>query len=170
MPVYLSTAVSIVLSFPYPLHFPPFPLPYPTLPSPPLPSSTLSIPLPLTLPSPAFPPSLLLLPSLPFPPSPSLPPLPPPPALPPPYVVVSDHTPLQVILSRKSEVLSLECELSSVHGLLSRLPDDLNFEPLIQKSSELFVQYPPDVVATKGRLNPRARWVEQVGGARRGHV
>lgn len=61
-----------------------------------------------------------------------------------------------LILSRKLEVLSLDCELSSVHGLLSHLPEDLNFEPLIQKSCELFALHPPNVIARKGNLNPSA--------------
>lgn len=44
---------------------------------------------------------------------------------------------------RRSEVLELECELSAVHGLLSKLPSDLKYEQMIMLASQLFEKHPP---------------------------
>lgn len=57
-----------------------------------------------------------------------------------------------IILSRKSEILSLDCEMSAVHGLLSKLPDSINYEQLITMATALFEKHPPSQVARKGRL------------------
>ena len=68
------------------------------------------------------------------------------------------HT-LQIILSRKSEILSVDCEMSAVHGLLSKLPDSISYEQLITVAAALFEKHPPSSVAKKGRLKMRHRSV-----------
>ena len=65
----------------------------------------------------------------------------------------------QLILSRRSEVLSVECEMSAVHGLLSKLPDSLNYEQLIRVAAVLFERHPPKQVAKRGRLKMSNRSV-----------
>lgn len=69
------------------------------------------------------------------------------------------HTTSQLILSRKSEILSVDCEMSAVHGLLSKLPESLNYEQLIRVAGVLFERHPPRKVAKKGRLKMSNRSV-----------
>lgn len=46
-----------------------------------------------------------------------------------------------VVLQRKAEVLQQDCDMASVHALLSRIPDDLPFENLILLSIDLFNKF-----------------------------
>ena len=62
------------------------------------------------------------------------------------------HTHMQIVLSKKSEVLEVECEMSAVHGLLSKLPQNLSYEQMIVLGERLFEKYPPSTVAKKGRF------------------
>ncbi len=65
--------------------------------------------------------------------------------------------PLQLILLRRSEVMELECEMSEVHGLLSRLKPDLKYEQVIMLALKLFEKYPPQTLARKcNKLNARS--------------
>ena len=66
---------------------------------------------------------------------------------------------VQIILSRKSEILSVDCEMSAVHGLLSKLPDSISYEQLITVAAALFEKHPPINVAKKGQLKMRNRSV-----------
>ena len=72
--------------------------------------------------------------------------LPSPPSLPPP----------QIILTRRSEVLQLECELSEIHFLLSKLPPDLSYEQMIMLSQQLYKKHPPSALI-KGFYELRSR-------------
>ena len=74
------------------------------------------------------------------------------------YTYTCLHT-LQIILSHKSEILSVDCEMSAVHGLLSKLPDTLSYEQLITVAAALFEKHSPNSVAKKGRLKMRHRSV-----------
>ena len=49
--------------------------------------------------------------------------------------------------------------MSAVHGLLSKLPDSLNYEQLIRVAVALFERHPPKQVAKKGRLKMSNRSV-----------
>ncbi len=50
-----------------------------------------------------------------------------------------------LVLHRSKEVLLLEeCEMASVHGLLSRIPTELPFEKLLSMAQEMYENYPPD--------------------------
>ncbi|NXX41261.1 TBC20 protein, partial [Tricholaema leucomelas] len=52
-----------------------------------------------------------------------------------------------IVLYRKQEVLDCECDLASVHHLLSQIPQDLPYETLISKAGDLFIQLPPSELA-----------------------
>ena len=63
----------------------------------------------------------------------------------------------QIILSRESEVLALDCEMSAVHGLLSKIPERLSFEQVIVMAHQLFEKHSPKKLAKNGgmKLNDR---------------
>ncbi|XP_041096068.1 TBC1 domain family member 20-like isoform X2 [Polyodon spathula] len=52
-----------------------------------------------------------------------------------------------IVLYRESEVLECECDMASVHHLLSQIPQDLPYETLISRAGDLFVQFPPSELA-----------------------
>ncbi|KAJ7365036.1 hypothetical protein OS493_007677 [Desmophyllum pertusum] len=54
-----------------------------------------------------------------------------------------------LVIRRRTDVLSGECEMSFVHHLLSRVPDDLPdyVEELITTAHSLFCKYPPEKLA-----------------------
>ncbi|KAI7865986.1 rab-GTPase-TBC domain-containing protein [Mucor mucedo] len=47
-----------------------------------------------------------------------------------------------VVLSRRDQVLALECEISTLHSFLTKLPKDLDIQWLCQKACELEKKYP----------------------------
>lgn len=51
-----------------------------------------------------------------------------------------------IVLTRRHEVLEVECELSAVHGLLSKLPPELKYEQMILLALQLFEKHPPPVL------------------------
>ena len=53
----------------------------------------------------------------------------------------------QIVLHREEEVLDSECDMASVHHLLSQIPQDLPYETLISRAGDLFVQFPPSELA-----------------------
>ena len=46
----------------------------------------------------------------------------------------------------------IECEMSSVHGLLSQIPQDLPFEKLLVDSQLLYEQIPPHTIKVNYNL------------------
>ncbi|KAI9029645.1 hypothetical protein CLU79DRAFT_679493, partial [Phycomyces nitens] len=48
-----------------------------------------------------------------------------------------------VVLSRREKILELECEFSTVHSFLTRLPQDIDVERLIEYAIEIQERYPP---------------------------
>jgi len=46
-------------------------------------------------------------------------------------------------LYREKDVLAAQCEMPIIHSLLSRIPDELPMEQLINKAGDLYVQFPP---------------------------
>ncbi|XP_063003485.1 TBC1 domain family member 20 isoform X2 [Elgaria multicarinata webbii] len=52
-----------------------------------------------------------------------------------------------IVLHRAPEVLACECDMASVHHLLSQIPQDLPYETLISRAGDLFVQFPPSELA-----------------------
>ncbi|XP_024230804.1 TBC1 domain family member 20 isoform X2 [Oncorhynchus tshawytscha] len=52
-----------------------------------------------------------------------------------------------IVQYREDEVLDCECDMASVHHLLSQIPQDLPYEMLISRAGDLFVQFPPSELA-----------------------
>ncbi|XP_061786838.1 TBC1 domain family member 20 isoform X2 [Nerophis lumbriciformis] len=60
-----------------------------------------------------------------------------------------------IVLHREKEVKQTECDMAMVHHLLSRIPQDLPYERLIGQSQELFVRFPPSLLAKRAELRSR---------------
>ncbi|XP_034474421.1 TBC1 domain family member 20 [Drosophila innubila] len=54
-----------------------------------------------------------------------------------------------ILLFRSQAILSEDCDMASVHCLLSKLPDDLPFEDLLKTSSKLYEKYSLTVIEKK---------------------
>ncbi|XP_034098656.1 TBC1 domain family member 20 [Drosophila albomicans] len=54
-----------------------------------------------------------------------------------------------ILLYRSQAILSEDCDMASVHCLLSKLPDDLPFEDLLRTSSKLYDKYSLTVIEKK---------------------
>lgn len=62
-----------------------------------------------------------------------------------------------VVLYRGNEIMSTECDMPYVHGLLSKMPKNLPLEALISDAQDLFVQYPPSKLPELKRLMQETR-------------
>lgn len=51
-----------------------------------------------------------------------------------------------IVLYREDDIFKEDCDMASMHCVLSRLPDNLPFEYIMQQADELYEKYPPDVV------------------------
>ncbi|XP_057671050.1 TBC1 domain family member 20 isoform X1 [Diorhabda carinulata] len=49
-----------------------------------------------------------------------------------------------LVISRRQEVFTEGCDMASVHCLLSQIPDNLNFEIILEKASEYYRKFPPE--------------------------
>lgn len=58
----------------------------------------------------------------------------------------------QIVLYRKEEVKSCDCDMPSVHHLLSKMPQDLPYEDLIGRARSLFESCPPSLLAQSATL------------------
>ena len=54
-------------------------------------------------------------------------------------------------------MLALECEMSAVHGLLSRIPETLSYEQVIVMAQQLFEKHPPKKLARNEGLKLSTR-------------
>ncbi|XP_078507854.1 TBC1 domain family member 20 [Lissotriton helveticus] len=61
-----------------------------------------------------------------------------------------------IVLYREEEVLESECDMASVHHLLSQIPQDLPYETLISRAGDLFVQFPPSELAREAAQQQQA--------------
>lgn len=61
-----------------------------------------------------------------------------------------------IVLYREQEVLDCDCDMASVHHLLSQIPQDLPYETLISRAGDLFVQFPPSELARKAAAQQQA--------------
>ncbi|XP_072561474.1 TBC1 domain family member 20 isoform X2 [Paramormyrops kingsleyae] len=66
-----------------------------------------------------------------------------------------------IVLHRQEQVLSCDCDMASVHHLLSSIPQNLPYEELIGRAQELFSLYPPALLARRAALQSRHSWVQQ---------
>ncbi|XP_069771208.1 TBC1 domain family member 20 isoform X1 [Narcine bancroftii] len=57
-----------------------------------------------------------------------------------------------IVLHREQEVLECECDMASIHQLLSRIPPNLPYERLIAGAEELYSCYPPSELANQASL------------------
>ncbi|XP_036423429.1 TBC1 domain family member 20 isoform X2 [Colossoma macropomum] len=57
-----------------------------------------------------------------------------------------------IVLYREREVKSSECDMASVHHLLSQIPQDLPYEHLITQAQSLFTHYPPTLLTRSAAL------------------
>ncbi|KAM6899909.1 TBC1 domain family member 20 [Xenentodon cancila] len=60
-----------------------------------------------------------------------------------------------IVLYRKKEVKQTECDMAMVHHLLSKIPQDLPYEGLIEQAQDLFSQYPPSLLSKRAALQSR---------------
>ncbi|KAK1784764.1 hypothetical protein P4O66_003436 [Electrophorus voltai] len=60
-----------------------------------------------------------------------------------------------IVLHREREVKSSECDMASVHHLLSQIPQDLPYEQLIACAQSLFTCHPPAELAHSAALQSR---------------
>ncbi|XP_075702505.1 TBC1 domain family member 20 isoform X1 [Rhinoderma darwinii] len=61
-----------------------------------------------------------------------------------------------IVLHREAEVMECECDMASVHHLLSKIPQDLPYETLISKAGDLFVQFPPSELSREAAQQNQA--------------
>lgn len=51
-----------------------------------------------------------------------------------------------IVLYRSDDIFKEDCDMASIHCLLSQLPDDLPFEYLLKNANELYKKYPPSKI------------------------
>ncbi|XP_053556256.1 TBC1 domain family member 20 [Bombina bombina] len=61
-----------------------------------------------------------------------------------------------IVLHREAEVMECDCDMPSVHHLLSQIPQDLPYETLISKAGDLFVQFPPSELSREAAQQHQA--------------
>ncbi|CAG8500680.1 3624_t:CDS:10 [Gigaspora margarita] len=52
----------------------------------------------------------------------------------------------RVVISRRKELLLLECDSAIIHGFLSKFPQEIDVDDLIFRTSQLYQKYPPHVL------------------------
>ncbi|KAB0798284.1 hypothetical protein PPYR_09277 [Photinus pyralis] len=48
-----------------------------------------------------------------------------------------------LVIDRRQEVFDVGCDMASIHCLLSQIPDNLDFESILERASDLYKKYPP---------------------------
>lgn len=51
-----------------------------------------------------------------------------------------------IVLYREDDIFKEDCDMASMHCILSRLPENLPFEYLLRQAAQLYARYPPDLV------------------------
>jgi len=64
----------------------------------------------------------------------------------------------QLVMHRREELLSLECEMSTVHAFLSAIPENVDYERLLKQAWDTFQHYPPNIVARAGQIDMSSRY------------
>ncbi|MBN3291621.1 TBC20 protein, partial [Polypterus senegalus] len=62
---------------------------------------------------------------------------------------------VKIVLHRKREVMNCDCDMASIHQLLSQIPQDLPYENLICRAHELFTRFPPSLIAKRAAHQPQ---------------
>lgn len=60
-----------------------------------------------------------------------------------------------IVVHRQQEIFNVECDMASIHCLLSQLPDDLPFEDLLKKATDLYEKFPPESVEAEVKERSR---------------
>lgn len=63
----------------------------------------------------------------------------------------------QIVLHREEEVLACDCDMPSVHQLLSQIPQNLPYESLISQALQLFQRHPHTELAKQAALQHHKR-------------
>lgn len=63
----------------------------------------------------------------------------------------------QIVLHREEEVLASDCDMASLHQLLSHIPPDLPYETLVLRAHQLFQQLPHMKLAKQAALQLHKR-------------
>lgn len=64
-----------------------------------------------------------------------------------------------LVIQRRDEVFEAGCDMASIHCQLSRIPDNLDFEEILKRASELYRKYPPDTVERDVKLRVQREYV-----------
>lgn len=51
-----------------------------------------------------------------------------------------------LVIDRRQEVFEIGCDMASIHCLLSQIPDNLDFESILLRSSKLYKKFPPNKI------------------------
>ncbi|KAG1699304.1 TBC1 domain family member 20 [Nymphon striatum] len=57
------------------------------------------------------------------------------------------HRLARIVLTHKEAIMNTECDMAIMHAKLSSIHEDLPFEDLIDKASQLYLDYPPESLA-----------------------
>ncbi|MBN3286405.1 TBC20 protein, partial [Polyodon spathula] len=60
-----------------------------------------------------------------------------------------------IVLHREKEVKHCDCDMPSIHQLLSQIPQNLPYEELISRAEELLKCYPPTLLEKRAAIQPR---------------
>jgi len=69
-----------------------------------------------------------------------------------------------IVLHRQDEILSTECEMSAVHGLLAKIPVNLPFESLLVSCQQLYEKFPPYKVEREAEMDLARQKEERANG------
>lgn len=60
-----------------------------------------------------------------------------------------------LVVQRRAEVFAEGCDMASIHCMLSQIPDNLDFEVILERASTTFKEYPPEKLEkfVKQRVN-----------------
>lgn len=51
-----------------------------------------------------------------------------------------------LVVQRRNNIFAVDCDMASVHCLLSQIPDNLDFEDILENAATHFKKYPPDAL------------------------
>ncbi|KAL1124390.1 hypothetical protein AAG570_001019 [Ranatra chinensis] len=79
-----------------------------------------------------------------------------------------------IVVHRQEEIFTTDCDMASIHCLLSQIPDDLPFQTLIEETLDLFEKFPPisvenEVIERTNKEREQRKAEEAVRLAKRRH-
>lgn len=64
-----------------------------------------------------------------------------------------------LVIERREEVFESGCDMASIHCQLSRIPDNLNFEKILSRASDLYGKHPPEAVEKDVKIRVQKEYV-----------